>query len=220
MPFTSVATVSATPGANGGTTAAIDTSGANLIVISVGFYSAGTGLTVSDSKGNTWIPLTLRPTSSGNQRFFYAKAASVGTGHTFTVSGTSIYPSIQVRAFAGAATNPFDAESGATNSGSSLATGSTTPSQPGALVVSALCTDSSATVSVAPTMTVTQNPFGSGVAFGGALGYVVQTTAAAINPTWTIPGGATNAAAVASFLATAAAPAAGEHAYTFVGMPV
>ena len=207
MAFTSIASVSATPGVSGGATGAIDTTGANLIVISVGFYSAGTGLTVSDSKGNTWLPLTLRTTSSGHQRFFYAQAALVGSGHTFTVTGTSIYPAIHVRAFAGATATPFDLQAGATNSGSSLATGSITPTQPGALVVSGLCFDSTATVSVAPTMTVTQSPFGSGVAFGGALGYLVQTTAAAVNPTWTIPGGATNAAAVASFLPGAAAAA-------------
>lgn len=217
MPITAVATVSATPGVNGGTTPAIDTTGANLIVISVAFYSAGTGLTVTDSKGNTWFPLTLRSTSSGNQQCFYAKAAIVGPGHTFTVSGTSIYAAIHVRAFAGATTNPFDVENGASISGSALPTGAITPTQNGALVVSGLCTDSSATVSVAPTMTVTQNPFVSSVAFGGALGYVVQGPAAAINPTWTIPGGATNAAAVASFLA-AAAPV--DRVESFLWMPV
>lgn len=217
MPITAVATVSATPGVNGGTTPAIDTTGANLIVISVAFYSAGTGLTITDSKGNTWLPLTLRSTSSGNQRFFYAQAAIVGPGHTFTVSGTTIYPALHVRAFAGATPTPFDAESGASGSGSALPTGSITPTQNGALVVSGLCTDSSATVSVAPTMSLTQNPFGSGVAFGGALGYVVQGPAAAINPTWTIPGGATQAAAVASFLA---APTAGDRVESFLWMPV
>jgi hypothetical protein len=50
MAITLVAAVSATPGANGGATGAIDTTGATLLVLSVSAFT-GALLTISDSRG-------------------------------------------------------------------------------------------------------------------------------------------------------------------------
>src|SRR5258708_3690000 len=93
-------------GANGGTTAAVDTSGANLLVAYVITQGA---VTVSDSKSNTWSALTNSVNGFLNGQFFYAKGATTGTGHTFTVSGSSSVSVIQVNAYSGADTvSPFD----------------------------------------------------------------------------------------------------------------
>ena len=88
--------------------------------------------TVSDSKGNTWTGLTSRVGAGAAQRLYYCLAPTVGTGHTFTVSGTSTAATIHVYAFFGVSS--YHSESGATGSASPLASGSLTPSANGALV--------------------------------------------------------------------------------------
>ena len=106
---------------NGVTSNAIDTTGANLIVLAVSYYG-GLGNTliageVSDSKGNTWTALTNRGSNNaGNVRLFYCSNPTVGSGHTFTASdsgGGGTYPSLFAIALSGAKTSsPFDLENG------------------------------------------------------------------------------------------------------------
>ena len=71
-------------GASGGTTAAVNTTGANFIVL----VTAQSGTTtVSDNKGNTYTPLTLYTVSGGGSgQLYYCTPATVGAGHTFTIS--------------------------------------------------------------------------------------------------------------------------------------
>src|SRR4051812_9792279 len=88
-------------GANGGTSGAIDTSGANFLVAVVASYSVG-DTTVTDSKSNTWTQLTARDeinTTLVRNRIWYAKNATVGSGHTFSDAVSSSFPSICVAAF-------------------------------------------------------------------------------------------------------------------------
>ena len=122
--------------AGGGTTSAINTTGAKILVAAVSTYvSSGT---ISDSKSNTWVPLTANG-SGGNAvaQLFYVVNPTVGTGHTFTSSGS--YISASVAAFAGVATtSPFDEQTGSTGSGSTLATGNITPSNANSLIVSVM----------------------------------------------------------------------------------
>src|SRR5262252_10214264 len=141
MAIALVASIQSTTAQNGGTSGAIDTTGANLLVLSLGYYGTPT---VSDSKGNTWVPLTAHVGASGTgigHRIYYAKNAVVGTGHTITVTGTNTWPVIAFYAFSGADTAaPFVAENGAqsasTGLSGSLATGSVTPLANGSVVVS------------------------------------------------------------------------------------
>jgi hypothetical protein len=59
MAWAHIASVSA--GSSDGisvTTGNIDTSGANLLLASVADYNAESAVTLTDSKGNTWTPLT------------------------------------------------------------------------------------------------------------------------------------------------------------------
>ena len=89
-------------GTNGGTSSAVDTTGANLLVLSAAYFST---ITVSDSKGNTWVPLTVRGSGPIHQLFFVASPV-VGTGHTFTVTGTGIYVGVVVHAYNGSGGPP------------------------------------------------------------------------------------------------------------------
>jgi hypothetical protein len=104
MAIALVSSLTATPGGSGGTTAALDTSGANLLILSVSWYTINTAnpSTISDSKGNTWTALTRRNSPSGHfaHRLWYATNPTVGTGHTFTVTASADqYPAILVYAF-------------------------------------------------------------------------------------------------------------------------
>ena len=106
-------------------------------------------------------------------------------------------------AFSGANTSsPFDVENGANSlSASSLATGSITPSADNCLVVAGLTFDNNASgaVSIDSGMTAISTAYSGGASMGTGLAYKVQSSLAAINPTWNITNAAALAASVASF---------------------
>jgi hypothetical protein len=185
MAITLVASVSAVP--SGGTTAAMNTTGATLLVWSVAWWEGGGTLTLSDSKGNTWVPLAKHgPGQYSTHRFYYAATPIVGTGHTFTASpaaGASINQI--VLAFTGAPLT-VDAESGTAVFGpTSAASGSVTPTQNGCLILTGYSNIvGSANTGVTLTPAMTEIPVGANPDGRGATGWLVQPTAAAINPTW------------------------------------
>lgn len=191
-------------GYNGGTTSAIDTTGANFLVISLSTYEAyATVTSVSDSKGNTWVPLTKHLQAGTNDavRFWYSKNATVGTGHTFTVAKTTGYIAFEVMAFSGVDTSsPFDVENGNgfTGGGSSLTTGSVTPSQNNSLILVDFTTDIGTTVnSIDSSFSITDKASASPVTTAAA--YLIQGTAAAVNPTWSFGSVARAVAGIAVF---------------------
>jgi hypothetical protein len=168
------------------TTSAIDTTGANLIVISLAWYAGTTSnCTPTDSNSNTWSALTqANAYNAGKNQLFYAYAPTVGSGHTFSCSCTSGTPALAVAAFSGAASAPFDQQSTAiadAGGETSHATGSITPTQDNELIISGFGTLIPETFSADSGMTIA-NQITAGV--GGGLAYKIQTTAAAINVTW------------------------------------
>lgn len=190
-------------GASGATTSAINTTGATLLVASVSYYANGS---LSDSKGNTWTPLTAAAASPDDgHRLYYAVNPTVGTGHTF--STTAAYVTLNVAAFSGVdASSPFDAENvGSVFGGGSQNTGNITPSSNGQLIVTGSINGGGAgtTQSVNNSFIVTDNIGTSvGAYYGGALAYKVQTTAATIDATWTFSGSVYSAGcSIASFKA-------------------
>ena len=124
------------------TSSAIDTTGANFLVFAVSFYGA-TVPSVSDNKGNTsnYQQLTVYGSPSYSTVLFYCASPTVGTGHTFTVTGTSIFFAAEVQAFSGiVAVSPFQAgtDSGAAqSSGTSIQPGSISPTG-NSLIISSL----------------------------------------------------------------------------------
>lgn len=193
-------------GSAGGTTTAIDTTGANLIIIGLSYDNGGTA-NLTDSKGNTWIALTTHNVvGNGVSKMYYCFNPVVGTGHTF--SSTSIFSSMDVQAWSGAASAPLDQQSGATATASTLPTGSITPTVNNEIVISHFMFSVAGTASVGAGMAISdQINFTSGANYGSAMAYIQQGTAAAINPTWTSGGGATPlAATIVSFKTGAAGP--------------
>lgn len=183
-----------------GTTAAIDTTGYTLLIAAT--VGEG-GHTLTDSKGNTWTSLTTYGTGSTYVRIHYCVSPTVGTGHTFTPSVG--YRAVAAMAFTGQAATPFDQQNGASaTSGSSLSTGSITPTENDELVFAAIgLSDTLTSISVNSGFTTdaTRNS-ASGTNFGVGIGHIIQTTAGAVNPAWSWTGSTTQAgAAIASFKA-------------------
>lgn len=186
------------------TTAARDTTGADLILLFVAQLNAVSAPT--DNKSNTWTQLTTYGgTVSG--RWYYCHNPTVGAGHTFTepYNGNGA-AQIGMMAYSGSAASPFDVENGnATSSGTSLSTGSVTPSHGNELIVTALSYNT-AQVSPPPSVDVgsivtSAQPVG-GTNFGMVLAEEIQTSAITRNATWSDDTAGFMTAAIAAFTAS------------------
>lgn len=192
-------------GTNGGTSSSINTTGANFLVLAVSYGISV--ISVSDSKSNTWTPLTEYGTvSTAFNRIYYVENPTVGSGHTFTVTGTNTFPGVAVDAWAGALTSSvFDQQNGNANAASvtSIQPGSVTPGSNDQLVVTTMTNfgdPSNSSRSINGGFTISGqvgNP--SGTNYPVALAYLVQTSAAAANPTWSWSAGNPCATAIATF---------------------
>lgn len=191
------------PGAvNGGTSAAIDTTGATILIIGASFQN-GVTPTISDIKGNAWTGLTAQSSSSPAFRLYYVANPTVGSGHTFTFSGTSIFSAAMIAAFSGVkATSPFDAENGVqTSFVGTLAIGSVTPANANSLMVAGATYNGGTATGFSAGFTTTDTPiaFGTGVNYGCALAWNIVT--GATNPQVTVsPVSPLFAAADAAFI--------------------
>jgi len=187
-------TNAASNGLNGGTTTGVDTTGATLLILTVGWYDGTTAdVTVSDSKGNTWTPLTKKSDTGLSTRMWYCDSPTVGSAHTFTVSGSGTYSAVSVSAWSGSTTGAYGTENSAYSAvANSLAAGSVTPAVDGSLVVTACSFAATGTFSIGSGFTITnQQNYNGATNEGHAQAYLIQGTAAAINPTWSQTGGAT-----------------------------
>jgi hypothetical protein len=183
------------------TTTAIDTTGANAIILAIS-AGGGTGSTPTDSKGNTYVGLTQYQNGSFVQ-IWYCQNPTVGSGHTFTENaGGGSFPAIAVMAWSDMSVSSlYDGqENGA--GGTSGATGSITPTVDNCLIVSALTMqDTVDSFAINNGFTVQEHiPLIGGVSYGIGLATLEQGAAAAISATWTA--GAMRGAAIASFRTT------------------
>lgn len=193
---------------NTATTSAISTTGASLIVVNVSSYTPGGSFTLSDSASNTWTALTAYGPNGGSTQattqLFYAASPTTSGTHTFTASGTGVYPVVGVVAVSGTHASPYTSqESGDHNNGigTSLAPGSLTPSEGNCLVV----TGAAGLDHTAPTADggFTSDSGDNVAGMSGGIAWLVQTSAAASNPSWSWSGGAAMAASQAVFKSAA-----------------
>lgn len=187
MAYALISSVAAAINGNNATTGAIDTTGANLIVVISGAVSATPSIT--DSKSNSWTDLTVYG-STLTGHISYSSPSSVGSGHTFTANGSG-NPCLAVMAFSGSVGSPFDgAENGGnTAAGMSQASGNVTPSTTGCLVVTGLIYNVDPnTVSVTAPFTPATVGIAavSGLTFGAYFSHEIQTSIVSRNPTWSL----------------------------------
>lgn len=206
MAFTLIAN-NATYGDASGVTngASINSTGANLIVVLGVNYDGVARPTLSDSKGNSWSEGITRARTGSDQEVtvFYCIPTSTGAAHTFSFGGTDTYASVFVQAYSGAASSSvYDTDrdsSAVTGSATTLAAGSVTPSADNYLVVFGLGLATTSTLSLDSPGTISnQLAWTSGQAYGGGMGYNIQTTPTPVNPAWSFSGGGTSMVAVAA----------------------
>lgn len=186
MAFSFIATDKA-GSATGGTTPAINTTGATLIILSTTYSSSAT---VSDSKGNTWTGLTTKTTGGGaTAQLFYCLSPTTDSAHTFTISG--VVGAIIATAFSSATAPAFDVQQGGVVSGATFGTvamfGSftLTPTNANSLVFAANATATAGgfvTYVAASGWTLTTFK-DLATSFGIGSVYQIQTTATAIPDT-------------------------------------
>lgn len=200
----------ATAAGNSVTTSAIDTTGANLLVLGV-TYLFSDASTPTDNKSNMWHKLTAY--SQGGTSFttiWYAYNANVGAGHTFTAPSAGNYPCISVAAFSGANATAAVFEAG-TDSGLGKSVSSGGTCQPGAvaaasagdLYVSIAGGYVDATLSIdtgsSGFILLAQDGSGGQDIYGG-IAYLLATNTSPVNPTWTATGSPANlCTAIAAF---------------------
>lgn len=194
-------------GVNGGTTTAIDTTGADFFIVAVSSYTVGTGgsETVTDSVGNTYTALTAKSNASYETiRLFYSYG-SPHASHTFTYSDTSCYAHVAVIAFSGSHATPFDQQNGVDSTGAvtTLSPGSVTPSENDELVICALGMYSNWNVSLSIDSGFTIEKSATAI-LSVAIAYKIQTTAGAENPAWSWTTARSSSTVIATFKKAAA----------------
>jgi len=130
---------------DGGTTSAIDTTGATLFTLIQTWYPPIGTPVISDSQTNTWNHLTEYVETTGDYnvsvRLSYVVNPITNASHTFTVSQLTSAISFQVASWSGAILiNPFDQENGTNNVGSltSVQPGTVTPTQNNELLITGI----------------------------------------------------------------------------------
>jgi len=172
------------PSGNGFTSSAIDTTGATLLVVVVGEQGGPIALGVTDSKGNSYTPLSSAGLSGFvNGQMFYCISPIVGTGHTFSVTTSgSTFPAVAVEAWNVAGTVTFGSQSGANalQPGSIGATGTTL------FVTGATWNPFTSPVTVDSGFTISSQAPSTATSVGIAISHIVAS--ASKNPTWSGPG--------------------------------
>ena len=189
------------------TTPALNCTGATLLIVGVSAYNQFP--TVSDSKGNTWTSAVSNSANSPNLAaiyYVYVNASQVSASQTFTITdGSNNYSNEFAACFSGAKSSPLDQTNNAfVGAGNfSVQPGSITPTVNGELLLTALdnATGPAATINSGFTVTNAVAYGGGGTSNAGGMAYLVQGTAASINPTWSWGGvGDAGTTVIASFL--------------------
>lgn len=182
------------------TTPTYNTTGATLIVIVTS--SLNSTPTPTDSMGNTWTLAKKIDGGSGSSAIYYCASPTTDAAQTFTISGVNDFPVIAVYAFSGGAGGILDKSSSAIGSASTIQAGSITPTANNELVISAISWFQNSTSATINSGFATPILGGRviGQCIGGGASFLIQTIAAAVNPTWTMGGSPDdNASTMASF---------------------
>lgn len=208
---------------NSVTSGAIDTTGSDLIVVALGLSQGSTATNLSDNKSNSWTRLTPSDTgSSMMETLFYCQGPTVGSGHTFTFSETGKFPGLAVAAFSGSLATPLDQQNGANAVASSVSTGSVTPGFDNEILVAGWCTNGTSNdAAIDSGFTIAARVQSSaGASFGAAIAYLLQTTAAAKNPSCSNPSSSVVAATIATFKGSAPSVASNIKLFGFANGPM
>jgi hypothetical protein len=179
-----------------------DTTGADSCYVATSQFNDNAQVTTSasDNKGNTYtlVPDGIGVVGANSMALFYSKGLTVGASHSFTITttGSSTQDPVAVVCVSGSlTTGGADQENAFNNSGGSVTTvqaGSVTPSNSGQFIAAVLATSGPGAMSIDSGFTILESVAPSGGTTQGIdFAYLIQTAAAAVNPTWTLTGTAT-----------------------------
>lgn len=173
--------------AGSGTTGSIDTTGATGLYI----WGAGlnSGITISDSKSNTWTQSTSYSGGADNVVLWYVDAVpTVGTGHTFTLSGSGFFTWGYIVASGMKTSSSFDGTTGNAATGATIQPGSLNPGAGRHLLITVMSSEgvSGTWTGVDLSFAIQdQQDFNGGVNYEGAVATLIQTSGSSVNPTAT-----------------------------------
>lgn len=172
--------------ASSATTTSIDTTGGTILLLGVCDFGGSTSASsVSDNKGNAYVKIAETDVSGYSVSIFACFNPTVGSGHTATYSAGTTYPSIHLSAWSGAVSIPGYAVGSGSAAATSRQPGSITPISDGHCIVTYLFNGAVQTYSINGGFTkMTGVAYNAGVTVGLEAAYLIQTTAAASNPTW------------------------------------
>jgi len=185
---------------SGGNSTAINTTGADLLVVAASWFAGTTAnITITDSAGNTWVELT-KQTHANNQavRIFYVENPVTSASHTITVSGAGTFAPAWFAAFSGSfAGSPL--QNGATvSAATTLQTGAVAPSVAALVIAAAVGASSPSSLPSGYSLGFVQ-AFVAGTSVPLAVGYKIQDTAVSENPQFAWSGNSFAAAVIAAF---------------------
>ena len=178
------------------TTGAVDSTGADLIVIVDNAYQLAP-TTPTDSQSNTWTKATEQiATNDYDTVIWFCQNPTTSATHTFTRNETNSYGSIHVYLFSGSASSPLDQTNGVQGSGSSpQGPGSVTPTEDDELLITNIVWSATniASISADNGFTVQEETnYSGGNNFEGASAYLIQGTAATVDMDWSFTGSSGN----------------------------
>ena len=172
-----------------------NSAGANLLIVGVDWLLSQGAAVIVDTYSNTWTQAVANTGSGGRNggAIWYCANPTTGTGHTAHSSASSANIGvIQFLAVSGSGASPLDKTNSSFHAGGDSSTtrspGSVTPTQNGELCFAFYVIDdpTGSTFTVDSGFTTLDHiDVSPGAQFGGVGAYFVQTTAAAVNPTWT-----------------------------------
>jgi hypothetical protein len=190
-------------------TTGVDTTGANFLAVALDYFDSAPPALTDSATGcaspcNTWTALTKSgpDAAAGSTIIYYACNATVGANHVFTATRTGQQATLTMEAFSNVKTTTcFESENGAIGAlVSTLQGGSVTPAASGDLVIAAIQPGNSTTLSIDSGFTITDFIVSSGgVSYAGGMAYLVVSSTAAQNPTWTMSNSTNETAANAVF---------------------
>ena len=203
------------------TSGAVSMSGANFCTISVSFAKSVVP-TITDSTSATWNARTQYDTGSISNavRIYYANLTG-NASHTFTLTCTACFPSGEMLCFSGVKTStPYDTENGTASTGvTSLQPGSITPSEDNTVVISGLSYSAASSPAIDSSFsTPVTADHRAAMNYGSSGAYKIQTTAAAVNPTWSSIASSDVAATQASFKSEPAGSGPASGSLSMMGM--
>lgn len=183
---------------NNGTTSAVDTTGADLFVVSVVHNGFRGAVVVSDSAGNTWTQIAGSGGSFITSDLWYSHNPTTSTTHTFTVANADGFSTVYTISGSNPSGTLVDASNsnGTAPNTTDIDTGSITPVANGCLIIAG-CTIGTTATSLSVDSGFTLDEFDDFTQFqftGSAAAHLIQTAAAAANPNFIRGTASTNTA--------------------------